>query len=69
MKATAKMEEFFLVDAVRILCAILLPPVGVLLTAGVGGQFWLSILLTLLGYVPGMMHAVWLLTSRGAVGG
>jgi uncharacterized membrane protein YqaE (UPF0057 family) len=37
----------------RVLLAILLPPLGVFLTVGIGGQFWLNILLTLLGYVPG----------------
>ena len=45
----------------RILLAILLPPVGVLTTVGFGGQFWLNILLTLLGYFPGVIHAVWVI--------
>jgi uncharacterized membrane protein YqaE (UPF0057 family) len=25
---------------------------------GLGGQFWLNILLTILGYLPGVVHAV-----------
>jgi uncharacterized membrane protein YqaE (UPF0057 family) len=69
LKATAKTGGFFLLDAVRILCAILLPPLGVLLTVGRRWHFWLNIPLTLLGYVPGMIHGVWLLASRGAVAG
>ncbi|MDB5512811.1 MAG: proteolipid rane potential modulator [Enterovirga sp.] len=48
----------------RILFAILLPPVGVLLTVGFGGAFWLNILLTLLGYFPGVLHAVWVIARR-----
>lgn len=48
-------------DVVRILIAILLPPLGVFLQVGVGLQFWLNILLTLLGYVPGIIHAVWVI--------
>ncbi|WP_375459193.1 YqaE/Pmp3 family membrane protein [uncultured Enterovirga sp.] len=48
----------------RILLAILLPPVGVFFTVGIGLQFWLNILLTLLGYFPGMIHAVWIIARR-----
>lgn len=48
----------------RILFAVLLPPVGVLLTVGLGGAFWLNILLTLLGYLPGVIHAVWVIARR-----
>lgn len=51
-------------DIVRLIFAILLPPVGVFLQVGFGGQFWLNILLTLLGYVPGIVHAVWIIARR-----
>jgi uncharacterized membrane protein YqaE (UPF0057 family) len=61
-------EGFFLIDAVRILCSFLLPPLAVYLTVRFAGHFWLSLLLTLLGFVPGMVHAIWLLTARGALG-
>ena len=47
-----------------ILLAILLPPLGVLLTRGLSGQFLLNILLTLLGYIPGLVHAVWLVARK-----
>lgn len=52
-------------DIIRILIAILLPPLGVFLQVGIGGQFWLNILLTLLGYIPGIVHAVWIIAKRG----
>lgn len=52
-------------DALRILAALLLPPLGVFLQVGLGGQFWLNILLTLLGYIPGIVHAVWIIATRG----
>jgi uncharacterized membrane protein YqaE (UPF0057 family) len=58
---------FLLLDAARILCAILLPPLSVFLTVGLGWPFVLNILLTLLGYVPGLVHAVWLISSRAAI--
>ncbi len=51
-------------NLVRILLAILLPPVGVLFTVGLGGAFWINILLTLLGYIPGIVHAVWVIARR-----
>lgn len=51
-------------DVLRILLAILLPPVGVFLQVGLGLHFWLNVLLTLLGYVPGIIHAVWIILKR-----
>ena len=51
----------WLLRRIRILIAILLPPLGVFLQVGFGGAFWLNILLTLLGYIPGIVHAVWII--------
>lgn len=51
-------------DIVRIIFAILLPPLGVFLQVGIGVQFWINILLTLLGYIPGIVHAVWIIARR-----
>ena len=48
-------------DIVRILIAILLPPLGVFLQVGIGLQFWVNILLTLLGYIPGIIHALYII--------
>ncbi|OFI35044.1 YqaE/Pmp3 family membrane protein [Alteromonas lipolytica] len=45
---------------VKLLIAGLLPPLSVYLNKGIGGVFWLNILLTIVGYVPGMLHAVYL---------
>jgi uncharacterized membrane protein YqaE (UPF0057 family) len=59
-----KLTESVGMDIVRIICAILLPPLGVFLQVGLGGQFWLNILLTLLGYIPGIVHAVWIIATR-----
>ena len=49
-------------DILRILLSILLPPLGVFLQVGIGAQFWINILLTLLGYFPGVIHAVYILS-------
>ncbi|MBA2491114.1 MAG: YqaE/Pmp3 family membrane protein [Gammaproteobacteria bacterium] len=51
-------------DIVRIIFAILLPPVGVFLQVGLGLQFWINILLTLLGYIPGIIHAIWIIAKK-----
>ena len=41
----------------RIVITIILPPLGVLLGKGSGWAFIINILLTLLGYIPGLIHA------------
>jgi uncharacterized membrane protein YqaE (UPF0057 family) len=51
-------------DVVRILIAILLPPLGVFLQVGIGLHFWLNILLTLFGYIPGIIHAIWVIVTK-----
>ncbi len=51
-------------DVIRIIMAILLPPVGVFLQVGLGLHFWINIVLTLLGYIPGIVHAVWIIARR-----
>ncbi|MCC6907546.1 MAG: YqaE/Pmp3 family membrane protein [Phycisphaerales bacterium] len=51
-------------DILRIIIAILIPPLGVFLQVGLGMHFWLNILLTILGYISGMVHAVWIIATR-----
>jgi uncharacterized membrane protein YqaE (UPF0057 family) len=51
-------------DIIRIIFAILLPPLGVFLQVGFGPHFWLNILLTLLGYIPGIVHAIYIIGKR-----
>lgn len=50
-------------DLIRILLSILLPPVGVFLQVGLGKHFWINVLLTILGYIPGMVHAVYVIAK------
>ncbi|MDJ0592541.1 MAG: YqaE/Pmp3 family membrane protein [Pleurocapsa sp. MO_226.B13] len=51
-------------DLIRIIIAILLPPLGVFLQVGFGKDFWINILLTLLGYIPGLVHAIWIIAKK-----
>jgi uncharacterized membrane protein YqaE (UPF0057 family) len=53
-----------IMDVLRILLAILLPPLGVFLQVGIGLHFWLNILLTLFGYIPGIIHAIWVIIRK-----
>jgi len=46
---------------VKILFAILLPPVAAFLQVGLSTHFWINLILTLLGWLPGMIHALWLI--------
>ena len=50
-------------DLLRILVAILLPPLGVFLQVGIGKHFWINIVLTILGFVPGIIHALWVIAK------
>jgi len=48
-------------DLIRVICAIFLPPLGVALQVGLGLHFWLNIVLTLFGYFPGVIHALYVI--------
>jgi len=49
---------------IQIIASILLPPLGVFLTMGVSQALLINVLLTLLGWVPGIIHALWLISKK-----
>lgn len=50
---------------VLIILAILLPPLAVALKDGIGKQFVISLVLTvLLFWIGGVIHALWLVTRK-----
>ena len=49
---------------INVIASILLSPLCVFLTMGVGQALVINILLTLLGWVPGVIHALWLLSKK-----
>lgn len=51
-------------DFIKILIAIILPPLGVAMEVGLTKQFWINVLLTLLGFIPGIVHAVYITARR-----
>jgi len=45
---------------VQIIAALILPHLGVYMkTRQINGTFWINVILTFLGYVPGMLHALY----------
>ncbi|KAI4600786.1 plasma membrane proteolipid Pmp3 [Pestalotiopsis sp. 9143b] len=56
-------------DIFKIILAIILPPVGVFLERGCGADFCINVLLTILGYIPGIIHALIRATNDGDLAG
>lgn len=57
-------KDSFLGDLIRIVLAVILPPLGVFFEVGLGKHFWINIVLTLLGFIPGIIHAVYIIATR-----
>ena len=53
-----------LMKLLEIILAILLPPVGVFIRYGISSTFWINLLLTVLGYIPGIIHALIVLLRK-----
>ena len=48
---------------VEIILAVLLPPLAVFLHDGIGTSFWISLILTLLFWIPGVIYALLVVTD------
>ncbi|CAD0044357.1 hypothetical protein D6C84_08110 [Aureobasidium pullulans] len=48
-------------DIIKIIIAIILPPLGVFLERGCGADLLINLLLTILGYIPGIIHALYII--------
>ncbi len=62
--ATVRTNDSALNDFLKILFAVLLPPLGVFLEVGLTKHFLLNILLTVLGFLPGIIHAVYIIAKN-----
>lgn len=51
-------------DLIRIILSVIIPPLGVFIEVGVGKHFWINIILTLLGYIPGLVHAIYIIARK-----
>ncbi|KAI1609339.1 hypothetical protein EDD37DRAFT_163660 [Exophiala viscosa] len=50
-------------DVLLYFLAIFLPPLAVFLKTGCDSNFFINILLTILGWLPGCIHAWWVITK------
>lgn len=48
----------------KIILALFLPPVAAYLQVGLTTHFWINIILTILGVIPGVIHALWLVLTN-----
>jgi len=48
-------------DICKIFVAIFIPPLGVFLERGCGADLLINILLTILGWIPGVIHALYII--------
>ena len=51
-------------DIIKILLAIFLPPIAAFMQVGLSMHFFINIVLTLLGLLPGTVHALWLVVTK-----
>jgi len=49
---------------VKLLFCLLFPPIAALLQVGISTHFWISVVATLLGGLPGVLHAFWLVLTN-----
>lgn len=48
-------------DIFKLFFAIILPPLGVFTERGCSSSLFINIILTILGYIPGIIHAVYVI--------
>ncbi|GAB4236807.1 MAG: YqaE/Pmp3 family membrane protein [Elainellaceae cyanobacterium] len=48
----------------RYVLAVLLPPAGIFMAYGISSTLLINILLTFLGWIPGIIHALWAIAKH-----
>jgi uncharacterized membrane protein YqaE (UPF0057 family) len=48
-----------------IILGIFFPFIAVLIKRGLGKDFLINVLLCIIGWLPGVIHAFWVITARG----
>jgi uncharacterized membrane protein YqaE (UPF0057 family) len=51
-------------DPIKIIFAIIFPPLGVFFEVGLTRHFWINVLLTLFGFIPGIIHALYVILKH-----
>lgn len=50
-------------DLVKIILSVIFPPLGVAMETGLSKQLLINILLTMLGFIPGIIHALYVINK------
>lgn len=51
-------------DILKIILCLVFPPVAAFLQVGATKHLWINIVLSICGYVPGVVHAFWLVLGK-----
>ncbi len=51
-------------DIIKIILALFLPPLGVFFEVGLSKHFWINLILTLFGFLPGIIHAIYIIAKN-----
>jgi uncharacterized membrane protein YqaE (UPF0057 family) len=46
-------------ELITLIATILIPPLGVAMKKGLSSDFWINLVLTLIFYVPGLIHGIY----------
>ncbi len=51
-------------DLILVILAIFIPPLAMFLKSGANNDFWINLVLTLFFFLPGVIHAVYVIGFR-----
>jgi len=57
-----------MLELLALIATIFIPPLGVALKKGLSTDFWINLILTLLFFVPGLIHAIYVNYIAGGTG-
>lgn len=57
-------KDSVLGDVIKIILAVILPPLGVFVEVGLTKHFWINLILVFFGFVPAIIHAVYIIATR-----
>ncbi|AFR96489.1 hypothetical protein J008_04394 [Cryptococcus neoformans] len=52
-------------DVLLYFLALFIPPIPVFMKRGCAADLWINILLWILGWIPGVLHAWWIISKYG----
>ncbi len=55
-------------ELITLIATVLLPPLGVAMKKGIGSDFWINLILTIIFFVPGLIHGIYVNYLRGGTG-